>query len=171
MVKKEKDLRRYTDPSALFYLLAKRKLTLLNPRRWDDNNDSYCLRQYRIKKGLQSVLAVCFVQASERYHFWKVFGAGTSGVRIKFKRAAPLRAADEVPGVKHREVKYLRLAKIKGCPNVDDLPSVKRWGFQDEKEYRVVYTSGDDVSGRYCRRNRGHSAYTGKGGHPKRYNP
>lgn len=74
MAKKEAYLRRYTDLSALFYLLAERKLTLLDPRRLDDKNDYYCLRQYRIKQNIQSVLALCFVQASERYHFWRVFG-------------------------------------------------------------------------------------------------
>jgi hypothetical protein len=42
-VAKDKDPRRYTDLSALFYLLAKRNLTLLNPNRWDNKNDSYCL--------------------------------------------------------------------------------------------------------------------------------
>jgi hypothetical protein len=146
MAGREKYLRRYTDLSALFYLLAERKLTLLDPRRWDDKNDSYCLRQYRTKKALQSVLAVCFVQTSERYHFWKVFGAGIDGVRIKFNRVALLRAADKVRGVRHGKVNYKRLEEIRRRPKVDDLPFVKRWGFRDEKEYRVVYESSDEVS-------------------------
>jgi hypothetical protein len=46
MAKDLRDLRRYTDQSTLFYLLAERRLTLLNPGRWDDRNDSYCLRRY-----------------------------------------------------------------------------------------------------------------------------
>jgi hypothetical protein len=136
-----RDLRRYTDLSRLFYLLAERKLTLLNPGRWDDRNDSYCLRRYSDAKGHKSVLALCFVQSSERYHLWKVFGAGASGVRIKFKRKALLKAVDKVPGVLHDEVEYLTLKKLAGPFSVDRLPFVKRYGFLGEDEYRLVYGS------------------------------
>ena len=145
MAKKEIYLRRYTDLSALFYLLAERKLTLLDPRRWDDKNDYYCLRQYRVKKKMQSVLALCFVQASERYHFWRVFGAGSSGVRIKFKKQSLLKSVDKVAGMRHGEVEYLLMNQIKRTPEVDELPFVKRRGFQDEKEYRLVYGSRYDL--------------------------
>lgn len=145
MTKMEKYLRRYTDLSALFYLLAERKLTLLDPRLWDDKNDYYCLRQYRIKKKVQSVLALCFVQASERYHFWRVFGSGSSGVRIKFKKHSLLKSVDKVAGIQHGKVEYLLLNQIKRTPDVDELPFVKRWGFQDEKEYRLVYESCYDL--------------------------
>lgn len=141
MEKKEADLRRYTDLSALFYLLSKRKLTLVDPRRWDDRNDSYCLRQYREKKKLESVLALCFVQVSERYHFWRVFGNGSSGVRVKFKKQALLKAVNKVMGLRHRKVDYKLLKEINGYPEVETLPFMKRWGFQDEKEYRIVYGS------------------------------
>ena len=136
-----RDLRRYTDLSRLFYLLAERKLTLLNPSRWDDRNDSYCLRRYSDAKGHKSVLALCFVQSSERYHLWKVFGAGASGVRIKFKRKALLKAVDKVTGVLHDEVEYLTLKKLAGSFSVDRLPFVKRYGFLGEDEYRLVYGS------------------------------
>jgi hypothetical protein len=40
-------LRRYTDLTALIYLLRKRKLTLLDPSSWDDSNDSYYLTLYK----------------------------------------------------------------------------------------------------------------------------
>ena len=53
------ELRRYTDLSRLFYLLAERKLTLLDASGWDDRNDRYCLRRYREAKGHKSVLALC----------------------------------------------------------------------------------------------------------------
>jgi hypothetical protein len=33
-------LRRYTDIPALVYLLAERKITLVDPQSWDDANDS-----------------------------------------------------------------------------------------------------------------------------------
>ena len=140
-----KDLRRYTDLSRLFYLLAERTLTLLDPNRWDDRNDSYCLRRYRDAKRHKSVLALCFVQSSERYHLWKVFGAGASGVRIKFKRKALLKAVDKVPGIRHDEVRYLMLPQLNGSFSVDTLPFLKRYGFLGEEEYRLVYGSKDKL--------------------------
>jgi hypothetical protein len=146
MTKDLSDLRRYTDLSRLFYLLAERKLTLLDPSGWDDRNDRYCLRRYREAKGLKSVLALCFVQSSERYHLWKVFGAGASGVRIKFKREALLRAVGKVPEVIHDKVKYLTLKQIEGSFSVDRLPFLKRYGFLEEKEYRLVYGSDRKLS-------------------------
>jgi hypothetical protein len=39
----DKFLRRYTDLAALFYLLSTQKLTLLEPRKWEDKNDSFYL--------------------------------------------------------------------------------------------------------------------------------
>jgi hypothetical protein len=145
MSKRPSGLRRYTDLSALFYLLAERKLTLLDPQRWDDKNDSYCLAQYRKKKKLKSVLALCFVQSSERYHLWKVFGAGTSGVRIKFKGSELIAAVTKKePTLRHDEIEYLLLDRVlKSSVPADRLPFVKRYGFQDEREYRLVY--GSDV--------------------------
>jgi hypothetical protein len=55
-------LRRYTDLTALIYLLRKRKLTLLDPSSWDDSNDSHYLTLYKEKRKLKSVLALCFMQ-------------------------------------------------------------------------------------------------------------
>ncbi len=140
-----RDLRRYTDLSRLFYLLAKRRLTLLNPNRWDDKNDSHCLQQYRKAKRYKTVFALCFAQSSERYHLWKVFGAGTSGVRIKFRRKALLDAVDKVEGLKHGEVQYLELKELDGFFKPERLPFLKRYGFLGEDEYRLVYGSDQDL--------------------------
>jgi hypothetical protein len=146
MASKEKYLRRYTDLTALFYLLSECKLTLLNPQRWDDKNDSYCINRYRSENGFTTVLALCFLKASERYHYWKVFGGGSSsGVRIKFRKSALLKAVNKVPGFRHGKVEYLRLEQIKGTPDLHKLPLLKRWGFQDEKEYRLIYESKNDL--------------------------
>jgi hypothetical protein len=140
-----RNLRRYTDLSTLFYLLAECRLTLLNPNRWDDKNDSYCLRQFRKAKGHKTVFALCFVQSSERYHLWKVFGAGTSGVRIKFRRKVLLGAVDKVRGLRHGEVQYLKLKELNGSFKPERLPFLKRYGFLGEDEYRLVYGSDKDL--------------------------
>jgi hypothetical protein len=75
-----------------------------------------------------------------------VFGAGTSGVRIKFKKKALLEAVDRVPGLWHNEVRYLKLKELNGPFKPDSLPFLKRYGFEDEEEYRLVYGSDEKLA-------------------------
>jgi hypothetical protein len=144
--KRINDLRRYTDLSALFYLLGERQLTLRDPAHWDDKNDSYYLSLYKeSSKDLKSVLALCFVTCSERYHLWQVFGAGRNGVRIRFKSAELFRAVKDQPGLRMERVRYKYLQEIEDVP-IRQFPFVKRHGFIDESEFRMVYESSDTIS-------------------------
>ena len=102
-------LRRYTDLTALIYLLRKRKLTLLDPSSWDDSNDSYYLRLYKEKRKLRSVLALCFTETDERYHYWRVFAPGASGVCVRFSRSGLLAACKKHASLRMKPVTYLKL--------------------------------------------------------------
>jgi hypothetical protein len=134
-------LRRYTDLTALIFLLNEKKITLLDPESWDDSNDSYYLSIYKEKKNLKSVLALCFSETGETYHHWRVFANGSGGVCIKFKRSSFLKALKKL-GVRMRQVKYLTLDEIEGMTlSVKDLPFLKRYAFEHECEYRIVYES------------------------------
>lgn len=140
---KVKTLRRYTDLTSLVYLLTEKKLTLLDPATWDDSNDSYYLALYRDKNELKTVLALCFTQASETYHHWRVFASGPSGVCVTFKRDALLEAVTQ-PGIRKRRVRYYSMATLGSEDSkTRDLPFVKRLPFSHENEYRVVYESKD----------------------------
>jgi hypothetical protein len=144
--KRVNDLRRYTDLSALFYLLAERKLTLRDPANWDDKNDSYYLSLYKeSSQQLKSVLALCFVTCSERYHLWQVFGAGRNGVRIRFRSAELFKAVEDEPGLRMERVQYRFLEGIEDVP-IRQFPFVKRYGFKDESEFRMVYESPKAIS-------------------------
>jgi hypothetical protein len=138
----ERYLRRYTDIPALIYLLTERKLSLLDPQSWDDSNDSHYLELYRGKKGLQSVLALCFTEGPETYHHWRVFAGGSSGVCVRFRRSTLLRAIKKMPGLRTGPVRYLTLTEIRDLTlNVDELPFLKRYPFEDENEFRIIYDS------------------------------
>ena len=139
------DLRHYTDLSALLHLLVKKKLTLRDPENWDDVNDRHYLTLYKESRQLKSVLALCFVRSSERYHFWRVFAGGRGGVRIRFKRRPLLDAIQAQPGLRWGRVVYQRLDKIGTVP-IDQFPFVKRHGFKDEKEFRIIYESSIKVA-------------------------
>ncbi len=137
-----KHLRRYTDLTALIHLLHEQKITLLDPATWDDKNDSHFLSVYREKCNLKSVLALCFSETRETYHHWRVFANGSSGVCIKFDRARLIKALKKQTDLRMRRVKYLTLDEIKGMTlSVTDLPFLKRYAFEDECEFRVMYES------------------------------
>jgi hypothetical protein len=141
----EEVLRRYTDLPALIYLLSERKLTLLDPRSWDDSNDSHYLELYREKKSLATVLALCFTQAGETYHHWRVFAGGSSGICIQFRKDLLLEAVGKQAGVRSGPVSYMTLPSIRNSRiAVRDLPFRKRYAFQHEKEFRLVYESAKE---------------------------
>jgi hypothetical protein len=137
-------LRRYTDFPALIHLLKNRQLTLLDPSYWDDTNDSHYLNQYKLKKSLNCVLALCMTEASETYHHWRMFSGGASGVCIEFN--AP-RLLDRLLAHKGVTVKKVAYRKIddgrlrKTGVTVDELPFLKRVGFSSEMEVRAIYES------------------------------
>ncbi len=138
-------LRRYTDLPALLHILSTKQLTLLDPKSWDDRNDSFFMSLYKERKGLKTVLALCFSQTTETYHHWRVFSNGPAGVCIVFDRAALLNSTQRVHGVSHKGIEYLTLqnAKDKNL-KTDELPFVKRSGFRAEKEFRVLFESSID---------------------------
>jgi hypothetical protein len=138
-------LRRYTDLTALMYLLHKRKITMLDPASWDDQNDSHYLTQYKEKRKLKSVLALCLMQSDERYHHWSVFAPGPSGVCIKFRRDELLAAVRKHAHIHMHPVNYMTLSKIRSKNlRVTDLPFLKRHAFEHEDEFRIIYTSKAD---------------------------
>jgi hypothetical protein len=138
----EKLLRRYTTLPSLSYILTEQKLTLLDPQKWDDSNDSYYLQLYREKNHLKSVLALCFAPGPETYHHWSVFAYGPAGGCIQFDRKQLVDALHARPGVRTGKVKYLLLTESrKRRVKVAELPFCKRYAFQHESEFRAIYES------------------------------
>ena len=124
-------LRRYTDLTALIFMLHEKKIILLDPESWDDSNDSHYLSVYKEKRNLKSVLALRFSETGETYHHWRVFANGSSGVCIKFKRGSFLKALKKQPGLRMRQVRYLTLDEIKAMTvSVKDLPFLKRYALR-----------------------------------------
>jgi hypothetical protein len=137
----------------------------------DDSNDSYYLSLYKKDKELKSLLALCLTKASERYHLWRTFCPGfekekrmdmklkpfsdgyydkdsiltTIGVRIRFDRDELIMAIRDA-GANSGSVMYQTLHQIEKLgQNQDDylvkFPYYKRYGFRDEREYRIIYES------------------------------
>lgn len=143
----EKFVRRYTTLSSVLDTLANRRLVLLSPSKWDDTNDVDFMQLYRDRIGASSILALCCAQATETYHHWRVFTHGMEGVCIEFKKQALVAAIDSHDGVEARSVDYLLVKELAamGPQDVHRLPFVKRDGYSDEREWRIVATKYDEV--------------------------
>jgi hypothetical protein len=133
-------LRRYTELAPLFYLLQKKELTLLSPRSWDDRNDAFFLEAYRRQMDLQCVLALCFTEAAETYHHWRVFAGSPSGVCLVFDKQRLLASLRRAGDVTPQPVKYMTIADLrKAASRSRDLRFTKRYPFRDEREFRIIF--------------------------------
>ncbi len=142
----ETSLRRYTTVSSALHILQNRCLTLLSPDKWDDRNDAYFLSQHRRRSGAGSVLALCFAEAPETYHHWRVFAHGPEGVCIQFRREALEEHLADCNGLIFKNVQYKKLNTPDRKPfSIAALPFVKRWPYRDEKEYRIIYSCKEEI--------------------------
>ena len=133
-------LRRYTNLAAVIHHLHTKTITLLDPATWDDRNDAHFLQQYKSKQNAKTVLALCFTEQTDRYHYWHVFARGVNGVCIQFDKELLLNTLNEEDGFKHRLVDYKSIDYIsEDKPELKDLPFLKRKPYKDEKEYRIIY--------------------------------
>jgi len=139
-------LRRYTTLPGVLHILRNKTLTLLNPEYWDDRNDAYFVTQYKEFIGAKSTLALCFAQQRETYHHWRIF-SGSDGVCIEFNKAKLLACLAKDPTIQAREVAYKQVSEISGTRiPPEDLPFLKRFPYEDEREFRLLYVNMDEES-------------------------
>ncbi|WP_429096916.1 DUF2971 domain-containing protein [Aeromonas media] len=143
----EKYVRRYTELPFLIDYLKTRELVLLDPISWDDRNDSYYIEQYATRKKLQGFAALCLTEAPETYHHWKVFSSGSSGICIEFYKDDLIKHASKYTQLRAEKVEYCKIQELQESPLDDDeLPFIKRYAFQDEKEFRLFWGSDTEYS-------------------------
>lgn len=136
-----KKLNRFTSLPILLDLLQRKKLTLLNPKTWEDQNDAQVLLEYIKKKKLKEIFAICLSFGDETIHHWKSYSGGSSGCLIEFNAKKLLSFVDKVPHTIHRKVEYRRLRdspRWKPNTTIDDIPFIKRWAYRYEEEYRII---------------------------------
>lgn len=133
-------LRRYTDLPALLHMLGSKSISLLDPKYWDDENDAYYLSQYKNYRKLQTVLALCFSEAPETYHHWRVFSNGAAGICIFFNKKFLLDQLLVIPEITAREITYLSVNDLNRRKlTASELPFIKSAGYKPEAEFRVIY--------------------------------
>lgn len=137
-------IRRFTNLAAAIHILQKREITLLPPDSWDDRNDRHFMDVYKKKKKLKTLTAICLSKAPETYHHWRVFSPNADGVCLLLDPVKLLKAFDGQQGVRHRAVNYEEIEQLPHLkPPIDDLPFIKRYPYEPESEYRILYEDAD----------------------------
>jgi hypothetical protein len=77
---------RYTILASALDVLRNKRLVLVNPHKWPDQNDTAFIEQYRVARNFRSICALCLTEAAETSHHWTAFASGTDGVRIELYR-------------------------------------------------------------------------------------
>lgn len=139
-------LNRYTTLPFLLDMLYNKKLTLVDPTTWEDENDSYFMKLYKTKSKYKSILALCLAeykyQDTEKYHIWKIYSGTSSGVCIQFFRDQLISYIETVPGIRCNKVTYKTIKNLnKEWENIkiSELPFLKRKAFDGEAEFRIIY--------------------------------
>jgi hypothetical protein len=134
-------LRRYSSTLAMLDTLVHRRIALLNPRSWSDQNDREVMAYFAESVSGGRVFAYCMVEGNETAHHWQVFADRGSGACIKFDRDRFLGAVADNPCVRHRAVSYVQWKDLgASTPATTNLPFIKRSVFRFEKEYRLIAT-------------------------------
>lgn len=82
--------------------------------------------------------------APERYHHWKIFSSGIEGICLELKRG-PLELSLPAHQAFSGPVDYETLASVEKLTELDALrlPFLKRQGFSDEREWRIIAHRND----------------------------
>lgn len=140
-------LRRYTSLSSVLDTLSNHKIVLCSPTKWDDTNDIHFMELYKSSVDAASVQAICCTMSTETYHHWRIFTQGMDGVCVEFEREPLQMAVRDLPHIIAGPVEYLKVTELEklGPGDVERLPFIKRDGFSDEREWRIVSKSQSEV--------------------------
>lgn len=144
MYKVANRLNRFTTLPVLLDILQRKKLTLLDPKLWDDKNDAEVILAYKSKRRIKNLFALCFSIGDETVHHWKAFANGPSGCNIEFDSDKLFAVIDQVPQLRHGKVNYKKLSDVERKDSIiqlNEMPFTKRWPYRCEQEYRIIVES------------------------------
>jgi hypothetical protein len=136
-------MKRYTTLASAVDMLVNGHLALLDPSKWQDTNDTHFLGAFLDCVQKKSIYAACFTQAPETYHHWQVFAGENEGVCVEIDKESLLGSLVEERAYMWGDIKYRTLPQLgrRKQINAYELPFLKRKGFSDEKEFRLLYYS------------------------------
>jgi hypothetical protein len=135
-----KKLNRYTTLPVLLDLLERQRLVLLDPKSWEDKNDSQVMREYKRRRKVKRLFALCFSYGDETIHHWKAFADGVSGCCIEFDGQELIARLRQVKGTRCGPVHYRKITELDDkAIELERMPFTKRWPYRCEDEFRVLW--------------------------------
>jgi hypothetical protein len=140
-------LRRFTSLTVALDMLVRKRLTLIDYSKWVDVNDRVGMEAYKETRELGFLGAMCLTMAKESFHHWQVFAGDTAGACVFFDPERFTGIFANRPDIICGPVQYVELPRIASVDATDihRLPFLKRQGFIDEAEFRVIAFSEDEV--------------------------
>jgi hypothetical protein len=140
-------LRRYTSLPIVLDMLLNQRLTLVSYSSWKDANDRKSMEVYQKTLHLGFVGAMCLTGAAETFHHWQVFAGDSSGVCVVFHREPFEAMIAQCANCQFGAMNYVNLDAIGeiDATDIHSLPFLKRKGFIDEAELRVIGHAADKV--------------------------
>ncbi|KZK92962.1 hypothetical protein PsAD5_03324 [Pseudovibrio sp. Ad5] len=137
-------LKKYTKIEYLTDILKDKELHLGHPSSWDDKNDSEVIQLYATgRRDDFDIRATCLTQASDRFHFWHIFGERENGVCLWFEKDAFIKDIEEDPSLIASPIQYPNKRDLPQT-KPDEVPFTKREQYADEKEFRILRVSSPD---------------------------
>ena len=138
--KKSRKLSRFTTLPVLLDLLRRKKIVLLNPLTWEDRNDAEIILEYKKRKRIHDLFAVCFGIGDETIHHWKTYADGISGCCIEFEEDSLLKSFQGKTNFRWGDVEYMKVNKVENAAiPIERIPFTKRWPYRCENEFRILW--------------------------------
>jgi hypothetical protein len=145
-MKRPDRLTRYTSLPVLLDMLKRKRLVLLDPSSWEDKNDADIVLEYKRRRKVQSLFAICFSYGDETIHHWKTFANGISGCSIDFDPIKLINLLETISGVKFGPVIYRKIKELRdNTISLESIPFTKRWPYRCEEEFRILWESRDEA--------------------------
>ncbi len=139
-ITQSRKLNRYTTLPILLHLLRSSKLVLLDPSTWEDRNDSQIILEYKKRKRIPNLFAVCFSFGNETIHNWIAYASGIAGCCIQFDEQKLLNSFQNIKQIRWGEINYKTIRQIKeNTIKPDQIPFTKRYPYRVEKEFRIIW--------------------------------
>jgi len=124
----------------LLDLLTRKKIFLIDPSTWEDRNDAEIILEYKRRKKIPKLFALCFCIGDETVHHWKTYADGISGCCIEFDEKKLLACFRSIKGVRWGDVIYKTIDAVENSTiELDRIPFIKRWPYRFEKEFRILW--------------------------------
>lgn len=131
-------LKKYTRLEYLESTLRNHELYMGDCSDWPDKNDAAGLEMFSHQTGASGIGVTCLTMATDRFHFWEIYGEREKGVCLWFDYADLVSDVERDPSLQGRQVDYYTVAKLLQQCEPRTLPFAKRGQYADEKEFRVL---------------------------------